>query len=251
MSFGGTFHGWPSGCRASCPARCGSRARLVEALDCVGISLPCGTTTADRHVRAFVEELRRRDTPARDSARPRTARRPCEKHTPFGTLIGTELANAMTSSATRRFVRSVTCQTRDLRVPTNHDALRARSPCGALGHDRVELDLEAGRQLDLGQLLPDRVGLRPALRNGRPVDRRGHMDGLERLERAVRHGGAGSDECGGQRRCAKQPIASCKSPWFLAVIAFVVGLRRNETSAAARHAHTDKTSSFSQDMKSH
>ncbi|MNT24246.1 hypothetical protein D3C72_1597120 [compost metagenome] len=41
-----------------------------------------------------------------------------EKQTPLGTLNETELANCTTSSATRRLLRSVTCQTLVLRVPT-------------------------------------------------------------------------------------------------------------------------------------
>src|SRR5258706_579098 len=84
-----------------------------------GMSSPCGTTTA-----AATSGPPSPKNCAAGNASTRfcstTYSTPSgEKHTPLGTLNVTELANATTSSATRRFVRSVTCQTRALRVPTN------------------------------------------------------------------------------------------------------------------------------------
>ena len=61
-------------------------------------------------------------------------------------------ANSLTSipSATPARERSVTAQILFLRVPTKvDDALRADRHVARVGNERVEIDMEPGRQLDL------------------------------------------------------------------------------------------------------
>ena len=60
------------------------------------------------------------------------------------------------------------------------DALRPDRHMARIGNERIEADMEAVRQLDLGQILLDRVGLGAGLRNGRNVGRR--AGGLELSE---------------------------------------------------------------------
>ena len=62
------------------------------------------------------------------------------------------------------------------------DALRAYRHVPRVGDERVEVDMEAVRHFDLVfRISLTCVGFRAALRNRRPVDRRRHVHGLERV----------------------------------------------------------------------
>ena len=63
------------------------------------------------------------------------------------------------------------------RADEHHHALRPDRHMAGIRHDRIEVDLEPGRQLDAGEVLLDRVRFRSGLRNLRDVHRR--SGGLE------------------------------------------------------------------------
>jgi hypothetical protein len=78
------------------------------------------------------------------------------------------------------------------------DALRADRDMPCVRHQRVERDLEARRQLDLGKVLLDLIGFRPTLRDLRPVSRAaGGTHRAQCLERA------------GRRRCRLRECRPC------------------------------------------
>ena len=73
-------------------------------------------------------------------------------------------------------------------------------------HDRVNIDLEAGRQLDLFQVLAELLDLRRVLRNGlqRQVGS-GRAEVLQSVEVFLRQRRAGSQSCTKQKAANKDP----------------------------------------------
>ena len=74
------------------------------------------------------------------------------------------------------------------RADERHDALRTDGDVARVRHQRVQRNVESRRQLDLGQVLLDLVGLCARLRNRRPVDRTRRVHRTERFELRRRHG---------------------------------------------------------------
>ena len=161
---------------------------MVVALLALGNELPLGHDRVGHDVLAFVEELGRRvldDAVLLDDVEETVLR----EARAVGNLLRQrrrELLHLVAHAAAGPVRHRV-----DLglaRADERHDALRTDGDVASIRHQRVQRNVEAGRQLDLGQVLLDLVGLRTRLRNRRPVDRTRLVHRTERFELGRMHG---------------------------------------------------------------